>query len=197
MRWLLALAFLTVTLLNVGCTDWKKRYDDCSAELEELQAQYDASQAALADCNAQLRDQDSRPQAAPAAEPVFSGEESKWDPAKGTLTVAVATDVLFDSGKITLKSAAKSRLANIVKVLKTEYAGKEVSIVGHTDTDPIRKSKWQDNWELSCQRALAVTRYLVSQGVNAKQLIASGRGEFHSAGSKSASRRVEIVVHMY
>ena len=72
-------------------------------------------------------------------------------------------------------------------------------MVGHTDTDPLKatKDKYKDNWELSAERALAVTRYLVSQGVAAEALTAAGRGEFHPLESKAKSRRVEIVVNMY
>ena len=121
-----------------------------------------------------------------------------FDPKKGTITVALASDVLFDSGKAILKSESKSKLNRIAGIIKQQYAGKEIGVVGHSDTDPIRKSKWKDNWELSCERALAVTRYLIEQGIPAKQLAASGRSEYHPVGStKSQNRRVEIVVHMY
>jgi len=104
---------------------------------------------------------------------------------------------LFDPGRVALKSQAQARLNSIIAIIKRQYPGKQVSVVGHTDADPISKSKWEDNWELSCQRALAVTRYLVSRGLPAKHLAAVGRGQFHPAGSKAASRRVEILVHVY
>ena len=108
------------------------------------------------------------------------------------------SDILFDSGKASLKSTYKSKLNRIAQIIQREHSGKEVSIVGHTDTDPIKKSKWKDNWQLSTERALAVVRYMVSQGIPARSLAAVGRGEFHPVGSaKSKNRRVEIVVHLF
>ena len=75
-------------------------------------------------------------------------------PAAGTITVTLANTILFDSGKATLKSATSKELDHILGVLKDKYSGKTVDVVGHTDTEPIKKSSWKDNWELSAQRAL-------------------------------------------
>ena len=60
------------------------------------------------------------------------------------------------------------------KAIKEKYSGKQVDVVGHTDTEPIKKSSWKDNWELSAQRALSVTRYLIDHGIPDKQVEASG-----------------------
>jgi len=118
----------------------------------------------------------------------------------GEITVRVPGDVLFASGKVDLKASAKTTLAQVARVLKSDYAGKDVRVEGHTDSDPIRKSKWKDNLELSSQRAMAVARYLASQGVDDERLAAVGRGEHHprasnsSAAGKAQNRRVEIIV---
>ena len=86
--------------------------------------------------------------------------------------------------------------------MKSKYAGRLIDVVGHTDSDPIKKSKWKDNWELSAQRALAVTRYLVDKGIPAGSVRASGCGSARPVASNASSRgkarnrRVEIVVHM-
>jgi chemotaxis protein MotB len=121
---------------------------------------------------------------------------------RGEITVRVPGDVLFASGKVDLKSSAKTTLAQVARVLKSDYAGKNVRVEGHSDSDPIKKSKWKDNLELSSQRAMAVARYLSSQGVGAKRVSAVGRGEHHPRASnstragKAQNRRVEIVVVM-
>ena len=120
------------------------------------------------------------------------------DAQKGTITVTMPTELLFDSGKVTLKSNSKARLKKIADQINAQYSNKEISVVGHTDTDPIKKTKWKDNWQLSTERALAVTRYLIKHKVTAQQLAAVGRGQFRPVGKKkSANRRVEIVVNMY
>jgi len=106
--------------------------------------------------------------------------------------------VLFDSGQAVIKAESKTKLNRIAGIIKQRYADKEISVVGHTDTDPIKISGWKDNWELSAQRALSVTRYLLGQGISAAQLAAVGRGEYHPlTADKSDNRRVEIVVQLY
>jgi chemotaxis protein MotB len=87
-------------------------------------------------------------------------------------------------------------------VLRQKYAGKSIDVVGHTDTDPIRKSEWDDNWELSAQRALSVTRYLIERGIPDNLIQASGCGPARpiapntTTAGKAKNRRVEIIVHM-
>lgn len=112
----------------------------------------------------------------------------------GTVTVRVPGDILFASGKVDLKQSAKTTLNQIAGVIKSEYAGNTVRVEGYTDTDPIRKSGWKDNLELSLQRAAAVHRHLQSQGIPSDNMYAAGFGEARQRESKEKSRRVEIVV---
>jgi len=114
--------------------------------------------------------------------------------AGGEIVVAVAGDVLFDSGKVDLKSSAKSTLNNIAGVLNSRYTGRMIRIAGHTDSDPIRKSKWGTNERLSAERALAVESYLAERGVNGDRMYSAAFGPSDPRGSKKDSRRVEIVV---
>ena len=110
--------------------------------------------------------------------------------------------ILFSPGKATLKKATSVELNHILSVLQQKYAGRQIDIVGHTDSDPIRKSKWKDNWELSAQRALAVLRYMINRGISPERVRAVGRGESQAIASnatssgKARNRRVEIVVHI-
>ncbi len=198
-RLALALVLVSTILLTGGCTDWKKKYQNCNAELENLQALLDRTGQALSDCEARSSELNrqlniaNQPKAQPKSELEAMG---KVDAARGTITVTLESNVLFNSGKVDLKSDAKSKIQHIASIIKRDYPGKEVWVMGHTDTDPIKKSKWKDNWELSAQRALSVVRFLVSDGIPAKQLVAAGRGEFHPDGnSKAQSRRVEIIVY--
>lgn len=189
-------------LLFGGCGKWKEKYNACNAELENLEALFDGSQQALQSCEseknqlAQMLDAERNKATREAT--ALEREGGVYDSARGTITVTLENEVLFSSGKVSLKSASKTRLKRISDIIKREHGGNEVWVVGHTDTDPIRKSKWKDNWQLSTERSLAVTRYLMSQGVSAKQLVAAGRGEHQPIGSsKSKNRRVEIIVHTY
>jgi flagellar motor protein MotB len=72
-----------------------------------------------------------------------------------------------------------------------------VFVDGHTDPDPIAKTKgmWQDNLDLSAERARAVAKYLTSQGgLTSKNVDARAFGSTQPKKTKDASRRVEIVV---
>ena len=51
-------------------------------------------------------------------------------------------------------------------------------IDGHTDIQPIATPTFASNWELSSARAISVVKYLITQGVPAKRLVAAGFGEY-------------------
>ena len=100
----------------------------------------------------------------------------------------------FRRCKTTLRKSAKNTLNQIAAVIEREYQHNTIQVKGYTDTDPIKKSKWADNLDLSLQRAAAVHRYLQQQGVDPQRMEAVGLGPWHPQASKSKSRRVEIVV---
>mgnify|MGYP000468818815 CR=1 FL=1 len=196
-----------------GCTNWKKKYNTLDVEHQNLQGLYENCMASL-DMTAaekaqmsqeleQLRQQLKEGKTASQATG-FEGKDVKVDEAKGTITVTLPNSILFASGEATLKSATNADLDDIYSVLRQRYSGKEIDVVGHTDSDPISrtKDKWQDNWDLSAARALTVLRYLVDRGVNAQNIRGVACGESRpvasnaSSAGKAKNRRVEIVVHM-
>ena len=203
---IIAIPMALITLLLVGgCGSWQQKYQTCSAELQNLEALFNGAQQSLQQCQAERDDYSQKWQAAVRSLESKSAQRSPgalereggvYDAARGTITVTLSTNLLFDSGKVTLKQDSKSRLGRITDIIRSDHPNNDVWVIGHTDTDPIKKSKWKDNWQLSTERSLSVTRYLVQKGVRAEQLVAAGRGEFHPIGSsKATNRRVEIVVH--
>ncbi|MBU2596832.1 MAG: OmpA family protein, partial [Planctomycetes bacterium] len=132
----------------------------------------------------------------------FGDYQVDVDTAAGTITVTLPNTILYDSGKASLKGSAKGDLNHIVSVLKDRYSNRLIDIVGHTDNDPIRKSKWKDNWQLSTERSLSVLRHLNSNGIPDDRIRAIGCGSGKpmapntTASGKAKNRRVEIVVHM-
>ena len=131
------------------------------------------------------------------APPEIEGVETSFDASRGEQTLRVAGDVLFASGQATVLPAAKPTLDRVADALKGEYDGKPVRVEGHTDRDPINKSraKFATNDALSEARAQAVKDYLATKGVEASRLQVIGKGSNDPRGGpKSADRRVEIIV---
>ena len=121
---------------------------------------------------------------------------------KDMLTVEVAEQLFFDSGRATLKESGKALLKKVGEALKG-YDDKVVRVVGHTDNVPIGKSmqgQFASNWDLSAARATTVVRFLESAGVPPERLLASGRGEYSPVASnddadgRRKNRRIEITL---
>jgi chemotaxis protein MotB len=116
------------------------------------------------------------------------------------LVITFVSEVLFDSGKASLKPEGFSSLNKVATILIENVPENNIGIEGHTDNDPIKHSKWKSNWELSAHRALSVLEYLEKRGVNPERLSASGYGEYKPVASndtaqgRQLNRRVEIVI---
>lgn len=130
-----------------------------------------------------------------------SGNDSGAGPAEifqqnsqGEMVATIAGNVLFDSGRADIKTGARTQLNRVVQELNTTYRNATVRVEGHTDSDPIRHSKWGTNEALSEARARAVEKYLTSRGVPASRVTSMGLGSSKPKSTKAASRRVEIVV---
>jgi len=196
-----------------GCTNWKKRYAALDVEHENVKGLLDRERSETGQLAEQvtqgqqtideLQKQIEQMKKSPAEATGFGkGYDVAFDPTAGTITVTLPNAILFDSGKATLRKATSAELDHIYSVLREKYAGRQIDVAGHTDTDPIQKSNWKDNWELSAQRALTVLRYLVQKGLPDEKIRAIGSGESKpvasnaTAAGKAKNRRVEIVVHM-
>lgn len=117
------------------------------------------------------------------------------------LVITFVADVLFDSGRATIRPEANRSLDKVARVLKENVPDLNVGIEGHTDDQPIKYSPWKSNWELSTARALSVLHYLVDQDkVSPGRVSAAGYGEYQPVASNATAegrqlnRRVEIVI---
>lgn len=120
-----------------------------------------------------------------------------WDSVPGGAMISIEGDVLFDSGKADLRKEGAPTLDQIADTIRKKFPNQDIYVFGHTDNEPIAKSGWKDNYELSCQRALTVLRYLRTVGVR-NNLAACGWGETRPIQSNDtkegmqANRRVQI-----
>jgi len=110
----------------------------------------------------------------------------------------VQGEILFSSGQAEVTDNGKATLQQLVSVLRDE--GKKIRVEGHTDTDPIRRSRWKSNLELSVARAVAVAEFLKGASLPADQIAVAGYGEYRPAdegtddAAKRRNRRVEILM---
>jgi chemotaxis protein MotB len=207
------LTCLVALTLLPGCINWEKRYKALNVEHENLKGllererldkgdladRISQDQMLIEELQRQIEEQSKTPGDVTG---FGEGYDVSLDPSRGTITVTLPNAILFDSGKAVLKRATSTELDHIYSVLRDKYGSKQIDVVGHTDTDPIKKSKWRDNWQLSSERALAVVGYLVKRGISEDKIRAVGCGESRpiasnaNASGKARNRRVEIVVHM-
>lgn len=211
------LAILAVAVLAVGCVSQKRLEAENRLLKEQVKhlsdalASGDSSAMGLSDENAQLADDLAKARAALAAKDSELDEMSKRLAAKGfdvsvsegTITVTLPAKILYASGSAIITSSGKKKLKTLATELNKEFADFEIEIQGHTDNDPIKKTKgkYESNWELSHTRAQNVLYYLVKSGrIKPQRIHASAYGEYHptasnaSSAGKSKNRRVEIAL---
>jgi outer membrane protein OmpA-like peptidoglycan-associated protein len=111
------------------------------------------------------------------------------------LIVTLNGGILFDTGKTSLKPGAKSMLKKIAAQIATDPSLK-IAVEGHTDNVGGKAA----NQALSEKRADVVRDYLISAGIPADHISASGKGEEapvvtnKTAAGRQQNRRVELVI---
>ncbi len=145
----------------------------------------------------QLDEQRRRTLAQVLAEPLAEGRITLIDGRigiRGNVLFALNSDQLQPEGRALLKSLAQP----LAGYLRTR--DEALMISGFTDDRAVRAGNrdFADNWELSAQRALTVTRTLVDEGVPASSVFAAAFGSQQPLGSnadeegRARNRRVEI-----
>jgi outer membrane protein OmpA-like peptidoglycan-associated protein len=115
------------------------------------------------------------------------------DSARGL--IVSMSDVLFDTGKYSLKPGAREKLAKVAGILLA-YPGLNIEVGGYTDN----VGGDQMNQTLSENRASSVRDYLVQQGVVSTSVSAKGFGNTlpvasnNSSAGRQQNRRVELLV---
>jgi chemotaxis protein MotB len=174
---------------STGCTFifQKGRRNDANDQISKLKGDIDELQRAKNELEDRLKNE-------------ISDKEVSVQRLQKGLVITFVSEVLFDSGKAELRKESFGKLDKIVTVVQETVPDLNIGIEGHTDNEPIKRSGWKSNWELSSHRALSVLYYLSEHGVNPVRLAAIGYGEFHPVESNDTkegmqkNRRVEIVI---
>jgi len=159
-------------------------------------AQADADQSRLAaqqaNLSAQQAETDKAAMRAKLSEQLNSILQTR-DSARGL--IVSMSDVLFDTGKYSLKPGAREKLAKVAGILLS-YPGLNIEVGGYTDNvggDAM-------NQTLSENRAGSVRDYLVQQGVSTNSISARGFGNTlpvtsnDTSSGRQQNRRVELLV---
>ena len=96
-----------------------------------------------------------------------------------------------------MKKAGQEAVAQVAEAL-SGFTDRQFLVAGHTDDKPIHTARFASNWELSTERAVTVTRFLVSKSMKPESLGAVGYGEFDPVVGndtdehRAQNRRIEI-----
>ena len=116
--------------------------------------------------------------------------------------IGISGSVLFALNSSDLQTEGRELLESLVEPLKL-YLGEQdelLMVSGFTDDLPIHSDNlhFSDNWELSAQRSLTVTRELITAGMPRGLVFAAAFGDQHPVASNADSegrarnRRVEL-----
>jgi flagellar motor protein MotB len=199
---LVALLFGVGMLCMVGCQETvaKGDFDALKKHNENLMSE-----------NQQLRTEYETAKNTPAPAPEIAVAPSNLDSVRAQLPPGTSISerdgkpvirvegglVNYGSGKSGLSPEGKSAMDKVALILNRDFAGRAIVIEGHTDSDPINRTKnlYKSNWELGMKRATEVVDYLTIKGVDPKRISATSFADNRPISQdKSKNRRVEIVV---
>jgi outer membrane protein OmpA-like peptidoglycan-associated protein len=174
--------------------DAERAKTDAQAKQQAAEADSDANRAAAVSADVQLQQAvHEREELRARLLQQFNLILETRDTARGL--VVNMSDVLFDSGKFTLRAQAREKLAKISGIVLA-YPSLKLAVEGNTDSVGTEAF----NQELSEQRAEAVRDYLTKEGIPASSTSAAGFGKTRPVASNDTSdgrqqnRRVELVV---
>ena len=192
--------------LGVGLS----KSEEEKSKLKQAMAEYEARLKQLDDMKARFRDLKARLDKLTGAGLNVVIRHNK-------MVIQLPGDVLFDSGKDSLKPDGKKILKQVADIIKGDatLSTRDFQVAGHTDKEPYG-GQFLDNWGLSLMRARTVLVFLVSpdKGADARGIPtggaldpnhfaaagygsmdpASGTTDQQTADDEKKNRRVELVL---
>ncbi|MCK6588238.1 MAG: OmpA family protein [Polyangiaceae bacterium] len=121
---------------------------------------------------------------------------------RNRMVISLPGDVLFDSGKETLKKEGQDILEKVAGVIKNDRSllDRDYQVAGHTDNKPLAGGIFKDNWGLSLMRAREVLLYLQKQGMPRQHWSAAGFADTDPVATNATddgrqkNRRCDLIV---
>jgi chemotaxis protein MotB len=123
---------------------------------------------------------------------------------RNRMVISLPGDVLFDSGRESLKKEGKEILDKVAGVIRNDQTlkSRDYQVAGHTDNKPLAGGVFRDNWGLSLMRAREVLLYLVGEkgGLPVVHWSAAGFGDTDPVASNATddgrqkNRRCDLIV---
>ncbi|MEK6643357.1 MAG: OmpA family protein [Planctomycetota bacterium] len=196
--------FFAVTLTGCGPDAKTKKIEDLTAENDQLKKDLEDKDRLLQD--GMVREGDAKGTIdqlnralAEARNAGSKAKDGEWTAFNSFDFLSVPGSVLFEAGKADLTAGGRAKLQQIASELRSRFADRDIYVFGHTDDQPIKKSKWKDNWELGAHRSLTAVRALHEAGVGYETLVQANCGEHrpktpnnNAEKNRSQNRRVEF-----
>ncbi len=116
----------------------------------------------------------------------------------GRVRVRLSEELLFPSASTKMGESGLRALARVAEVLQ-KTPTRRIEVAGHTDDRPVVKG-WDDNWQLSTERARQVALFLMSHGLDGRRLFVAGYADTDpvdpspSDAARARNRRVELFI---
>jgi chemotaxis protein MotB len=190
-------------LLVAGCVS-KGKYNSVLNERDAMEQQRDSLATVAAEQQAELAalEEDYLKLSVIFEEELANNELQLRRLADG-IEVAIPSDLMYESGAATatIGSEGIEHATTLADFLRgTDYF---ISVVGHTDSQqptPSLAEKYPTNWELAAVRATNAVKFLVSQGIDPKRLVAVSKGEFEPVATndtpegRAQNRRIQVIL---
>lgn len=200
-----------VAFLGMGCAhnNLSQKVEQLTREKEDLMRQNTQLRTELAECEAKRTTMEQERQNRPMKTQERSNEYQLPDDLKSAgvnlkrrgrdTVIEIPSDLFFPSGVSKLSGNGDKTLRRLAEIVKKRYPQAFIRIEGHTDSDPIRRTKsvYHCNWDLSFERAHSVLHFLIQKcGLDARRVACDSYAQYQpeDARNKARNRRVELVI---
>jgi chemotaxis protein MotB len=153
--------------------DAQKKIADLTKQLQDMGVEVSSTKADLAERQKALDEYKDRARQLELIKERFEKLKGKLDELTklglavnvrhNRMVISLPGDVLFDSGRETLKKDGRDILTKVAAVIKADpqLLSRDYQVAGHTDDKPLAHGAFKDNWGLSLMRAREVLVFLV------------------------------------